>query len=51
MNKNYCIYKHQCKDNGQIYIGQTCQNVNRRWRDGEGYKGSPYFYAAICVYG
>lgn len=51
MNKNYCIYKHQCKDNGQIYIGQTCQNVNRRWRDGEGYKGSPYFYAAICTYG
>jgi group I intron endonuclease len=51
MNKDYCIYKHQCKLNGQIYIGQTCQNISRRWRNGEGYKQNIYFYSAIQKYG
>ena len=50
MNK-YCIYKHECLENHKVYIGQTCQNINRRWRDGEGYKHSPRFYSAILHYG
>lgn len=52
MNKKiYCIYKHTCKENGQVYIGQTCQNVSKRWNHGEGYIKSPYFYTAIQKYG
>jgi group I intron endonuclease len=34
-----------------VYIGLTCQNVERRWRHGLGYKGSSYFYNAIQKYG
>ena len=51
MEKEYYIYKHTCKENNQVYIGQTCQNPSRRWRNGEGYKGSSYFYMAIKKYG
>lgn len=51
MNKKYCIYKHQCLDNGKVYIGQTCQDVQRRWRDGQGYLKSPRFYSAILNHG
>ena len=48
--KKYCVYKHICP-NGKIYIGQTCQNPKRRWRDGLGYIQCPYFYNAIKKYG
>lgn len=51
MNKEYCIYQHECRINGKIYIGQTCQNVSRRWRNGDGYKQNAYFYSAIKFYG
>lgn len=37
--------------NGKIYIGQTCQSLERRWRKGEGYKKCPYVYCAIQKYG
>ena len=50
-NDKYCVYAHINKINGKIYIGQTCQSLNRRWRDGEGYKECTYFYNAIQKYG
>lgn len=53
MNKNrkFVIYKHTNKINGKCYIGQTCQTLSQRWRKGEGYKNSTYFYHAIQKYG
>ena len=49
---NYCIYKNTCLINGKIYIGQTCQDPERRWgKNGQKYKGCPYFYEAIQKYG
>lgn len=49
--KEYYIYMHRCKLNGKVYIGQTCQNPENRWRHGEGYKECTYFYNAILKYG
>lgn len=52
MEKKYYIYKHINKINGKIYIGQTNQDPERRWRpDGSGYKDSPKFWQAILKYG
>ena len=34
-----------------MYIGQTCQKVQNRWRNGQGYKSCSAFYAAIKKYG
>lgn len=49
--KSYIIYIHKTPS-GKVYIGQTCQSTNRRWRNGEGYKKScPVFYRAIQKYG
>lgn len=50
-NKFGIIYCHKNKINNKVYIGQTTQNTNRRWRNGEGYKGCPYFYRSIKKYG
>lgn len=53
----YYIYGHKNKINGKWYIGQTCQQPNRRWRCGDGYKpsgnnkGCCKFYRAIKKYG
>lgn len=44
----YKIYAHINKTNGKIYIGQTCrENVNQRWRNGNGYVNNVSFYRAI----
>ena len=48
---NYCVYLHQNKINGKVYIGQTCQKPQYRWNSGEGYKNCTYFYKAIQKYG
>ena len=48
---NYKIYVHINKINGKMYIGQTCQTIQARWKDGRGYKESPYFWNAIQKYG
>lgn len=48
---NYKIYMHKNKINGKIYIGQTKQNLNKRFMNGDGYKKSPKFYKAIQKYG
>lgn len=48
--KKYIVYKHTSPSN-KIYIGITCQNIDRRWRNGNGYKSQKYFYRAIEKYG
>lgn len=50
MIKKYLIYKHT-SPNGKIYIGQTCQKPEDRWRNGNGYSDSPLFFNAIQKYG
>lgn len=46
----YCVYKHTVP-NGKVYIGVTCQDIVRRWKNGHGYKTQPYFHKAIEKYG
>lgn len=48
---NYTIYIHRNKTNNKAYIGQTCQKLNSRWRNGKGYEKNPHFYHAIQKYG
>lgn len=45
----WVIYKHQ--HGNKVYIGLTSQDIEKRWRNGEGYKNCPYFYNAIKKYG
>lgn len=45
------IYLHRNKINNKVYIGQTIQPVENRWKNGEGYKSCHYFYNAILKYG
>lgn len=49
--RKWCVYKHTNKVNGKVYIGQTCQEVERRWGNGENYKPCTLFYRAIQKYG
>lgn len=53
MANNYCVYIHRNIINNKAYIGITKyeDNPNRRWRNGEGYKGNQHFYNAIQKYG
>lgn len=51
MESTYCIYIHKNKINNKVYVGQTCQKPESRWKLGEGYKNSPKFYNAIKKYG
>ena len=46
---NYTVYMHKFPNN-KVYIGITCQSLERRWRDGKGYEGQPVF-DAILKYG
>lgn len=48
---NYSVYIHTNKINGKKYVGITSQNVNRRWRNGNGYYQNEHFYRSICKYG
>lgn len=50
MEKKYCVYKHT-SPNGKVYIGITCQNPLKRWRNGKGYETQVLFYRAIVKYG
>ena len=45
--KKWTIYLHKNKVNGKVYIGQTCQDVLKRWDNGKGYITSSKFYNAI----
>lgn len=47
----YTVYMHQNKINKKVYIGQTRQEVHKRWQKGEGYVSSSHFYSAIQKYG
>ena len=47
---HYKVYKHTAPNN-KVYIGITTQSVDRRWRNGEGYKDNILFYRAIKKYG
>jgi group I intron endonuclease len=46
---SYTVYVHTFP-NGKRYVGITCQDVKRRWRDGKGYEGQ-VVYGAILKYG
>lgn len=43
---NYIVYRHVSPDN-KMYVGITCQKINRRWENGNGYRSNPYFTRAI----
>lgn len=47
--EKFCVYKHTTP-NGKVYIGITCQNPEKRWRNGNGYRNNKYFYNAIKKY-
>lgn len=48
--RKWCVYMHTNKINGKKYIGITCQNPERRWRNGCGYP-TTHFKNAIKKYG
>lgn len=48
--KNFKVYVHISPSN-KYYVGITCQRLNGRWRNGNGYISSPVFYYAILKYG
>lgn len=45
----YVLYRHICP-NGKYYYGITCLPVNRRWKNGNGYKNM-FFGRAVAKYG
>lgn len=46
--KTGVIYMHRNLINNKVYIGQTIQKPEYRWRNkGKGYKDSSLFYKAI----
>ena len=48
---NYTVYLHKFPNN-KVYIGITSQNVNRRWRNGKGYRHKQdLVFRAIQKYG
>lgn len=49
-DKPYVVYMH-IAPSGKKYIGVTKTSLAARWHKGEGYKGNPYFYNAIKLYG
>ncbi len=51
MSEVHYIYMHKNKINNKIYIGQTIQYPENRWKNGAGYKTCTYFYRAIQEYG
>jgi len=51
MEKKYIVYCHENKINNKKYVGITSQKPNYRFKNGDGYKGSPIFYNAIQKYG
>lgn len=46
----YKLYKHTTPS-GKVYIGITCNEVKKRWSNGNGYVQNQYFYRAIRKYG
>ena len=50
METNYKVYVH-IAPNGKRYYGITKQKVEKRWKNGKGYKYHDYFYKAINKHG
>lgn len=50
-DKPYIVYKYTCIHNGLIYIGITCQGIEKRWANGNGYRGNPKLHNTIKKYG
>ena len=50
MNNTYKVYIHKFPNN-KVYIGITKANVNRRWKNGTGYKTQSLMWKAIQKYG
>lgn len=48
--RKYTVYMHT-SPSGKRYIGITQQDVNKRWKNGYGYKAQAYFYKSINKYG
>lgn len=48
--KKFTVYMHTNRLNNKKYIGITCQEPKKRWRNGKGYKNG-YFASAINKYG
>ena len=45
------VYVHRFK-NGKKYVGlSTEENINKRWKNGLGYRNQPLIYRAILKYG
>lgn len=49
-NGNWSVYVHINKTNGKCYVGITGKSPEKRWLNGSGYHGQP-FYKAIKKYG
>lgn len=49
--KKFIVYCHTNTINQKRYIGITCQEPSKRFRNGKGYKSSPHFASAIRLYG
>lgn len=47
---SYCVYRHKNLTNNKAYIGITRLKVERRWRNGKGYRSNVYFTRAIEKY-
>ena len=43
----YSVYVHKNLKNDKYYVGSTKQNLNRRWRNGLGYKKQPNMWKDI----
>lgn len=48
---SYCVYIHQNKRNGKVYVGLTSRKPETRWNGGSGYISNKPFYNAIKKYG
>lgn len=48
--QDFVIYMHTSPSR-KVYVGITCQKLERRWRNGNGYKNNEYFNRAIKKYG
>jgi len=51
MNNKFIVYKHTNKINNKTYYGITCQNPNKRWKNGLGYQHNKFFFNDIQEYG
>lgn len=50
-NDSFSVYCHTNKANGKRYVGITKSKVQRRWKNGNGYRNNAHFHSAIMKYG